>query len=118
VGTTPFLGLPGNPYAAFAAFLALGRPLVQRLAGEIVADPPRVTVRCGFSHARAPGKREYLRVVLRQEGAETVAHLAGAGGSAALSSLALADAVAEVEDARNSLRPGDPLTVIPLHGLF
>ncbi|TWB20777.1 molybdopterin molybdotransferase [Nitrospirillum amazonense] len=118
VGNTPFLGLPGNPFAAFAAFLALGRPLVQRLSGETVADPPRITVRCGFAHGRAPGKREYLRVVLRQEGADTVAYLAGAGGSAALSSLALADAVAEVEEARDSLRPGDPLTVIPLHGLF
>ncbi|MEA1673885.1 gephyrin-like molybdotransferase Glp [Nitrospirillum sp. BR 11163] len=118
VGATPFLGLPGNPFAAFAAFLALGRPLVQRLSGETVADPPRVTVRCGFSHGRAPGKREYLRVLLRQEGAETVAHLAGAGGSAALSSLALADAVAEVEEGRDSLRPGDALTVIALHGLF
>ncbi|MDG3443355.1 gephyrin-like molybdotransferase Glp [Nitrospirillum amazonense] len=118
VGNTPFLGLPGNPFAAFAAFLALGRPLVQRLSGETIADPPRVTVRCGFTHGRAPGKREYLRVVLRQEGADTVAHLAGAGGSAALSSLAVADAVAEVEEVRNSLRPGDPLTVIPLHGLF
>ncbi|MEA1651936.1 gephyrin-like molybdotransferase Glp [Nitrospirillum sp. BR 11164] len=118
VGNTPFLGLPGNPFAAFAAFLALGRPLVQRLSGETVADPPRVTVRCGFAHGRAPGKREYLRVALRQEGGDTVAHLAGAGGSAALSSLAVADAVAEVEEARDSLRTGDPLTVIPLHGLF
>ncbi|MEE3622874.1 gephyrin-like molybdotransferase Glp [Nitrospirillum sp. BR 11752] len=118
IGATPFLGLPGNPFAAFAAFLALGRPLVQRLAGETVTDPRRITVRCGFSHARAPGKREYLRVTLRQEGAETVAHQVGAGGSAALSSLAQADAVAEVEDARDSLRPGDPLTIIPLHGLF
>ncbi|WP_425600579.1 hypothetical protein [Nitrospirillum viridazoti] len=35
-----------------------------------------------------------------------------------MSSLALADAVAEVEEARDSLRPGDPLTVIPLQGLF
>ncbi|WP_044562825.1 gephyrin-like molybdotransferase Glp [Azospirillum sp. B4] len=118
VAGTPFLGLPGNPFAAFAAFLALGRPLVQRLAGEVVADPQRLTARCGFSHARSPGKREYLRVVLRQEDGDTVARLVGAGGSAALSSLAAADAVAEVEDARDILRPGDPLTVIPLHGLF
>ncbi|MBB6251603.1 gephyrin-like molybdotransferase Glp [Nitrospirillum iridis] len=117
-GATPFLGLPGNPFAAFVAFLVLGRPLVQHLAGESVTDPPRITVRCGFSHARAPGKREYLRVVLRPQGRETVAHQVGAGGSAALSSLVQADAVAEVEDARDGLRPGDPLTVIPLHGLF
>ncbi|MDE1145739.1 MAG: molybdopterin molybdotransferase MoeA [Azospirillaceae bacterium] len=118
VGATPFLGLPGNPYAAFVAFLALGRPLVQRLGGETVSDTPAFTARAGFTLNRAPGKREYLRVTLASEGGVTVAHLSGATGSAALSSLAGADAIAVVAEGNAGVRPGDPLTVLPLHGVF
>src|SRR5919206_23627 len=35
-----FIGLPGNPVAAFATFLQLARPLIARLAGEDFQPPP------------------------------------------------------------------------------
>jgi molybdopterin molybdotransferase len=64
IGETPFLGLPGNPVAAFIAYAHVGRPLLARLAGEELSFPAGRPVRAGFPYARPPGRRDFLRVRL------------------------------------------------------
>ncbi len=60
----PFVGLPGNPVAVMVTFLALARPLIQRLSGEAVSDPRRYPVRADFRYRKKVGRREYVRVSL------------------------------------------------------
>ena len=60
-----FVGLPGNPVAAFVTFARVVRPLLLRLAG---AEPEPLTalpVRLAFAYKKKTGRREYVRVALR-----------------------------------------------------
>jgi molybdopterin molybdotransferase len=62
-GTT-FIGLQGNPVAAFVTFVQLARPLIARLAGEDFQPPLAVPVRSAFAYRKKEGRREYVRVRL------------------------------------------------------
>jgi len=61
-----FVGLPGNPAAAFVTFVRVVRPLLMRLSG---ANPPvllALPVRAAFAYRKKEGRREYVRVALRR----------------------------------------------------
>ena len=60
----PFAGLPGNPVAAFVIFHLLARPLILRLAGAEISEPPPLLVRAGFRARKKRGRREFPRVRL------------------------------------------------------
>jgi molybdopterin molybdotransferase len=62
IGGTPFMGLPGNPVAAYITFAMLARPLLQLLGGEALHPPRRKGVTLGFDYTKKPGRREYVRV--------------------------------------------------------
>lgn len=111
VGQAAFAGLPGNPVAMLVSFLVLVRPLIQRLAGQAVQPLPRLTARAGFAHAKKPGRREYLRVVLDADG---VAQGDPRDGAAMLHCLTAADALAELDEASAGVAPGDLLPILPL----
>lgn len=64
VGTTPFIGLPGNPVAVFVTFAFVARAMIARLAGTEQARPVALPVRLGFSYRKKEGRREYVRVSL------------------------------------------------------
>ena len=108
---TPLLGLPGNPVAAFVTFAALGRPLLDRLAGAAHVPPPRFLVRSGFAHRKKAGRREYLRVLIDAGGAARRFPQEGAG---ILTSLTGSDALMELPEDMTALAPGDPAPCIPL----
>ncbi|MBB3900352.1 molybdopterin molybdotransferase MoeA [Roseococcus suduntuyensis] len=114
VAGTPLLGLPGNPVAAVVAFLHLARPLVLRLAGAEAETLPRLSAIAGFHHTKRPGRREYLRVSLRDGIAEKFPR----EGSAWLTSLTQSDALAELPEALELVRPGDALRLLPFQGIF
>lgn len=110
---TPFVGLPGNPAAAYVTALAVLAPLVLHLSGAGEAPPP-LTVRSGFARHKRPGLREYLRVCLRP-GADGLPEAVPAPGGA-VSGLAASDGLVELAEAVTALRPGDALPYRP-HGL-
>ncbi|WP_191084156.1 molybdopterin molybdotransferase MoeA [Roseococcus microcysteis] len=114
VAGTPLLGLPGNPVAAVVAFLHLARPLVLRLAGAQPETLPRLTAIAGFHHTKRPGRREYLRVALRDGTAQKFPR----EGSAWLTSLTQSDALAELPEALEVVGPGDALRLLPFQGIF
>ena len=114
IAGTPVLGLPGNPVAAVVAFLHLARPLVLRLAGARPQPLPRLTAAAAFAHRKKPGRREYLRVSLRNG----EAHRYPRDGAGLIGSLARTDALAELPEESTAVEPGSPVTVIPYAGLF
>lgn len=106
VGGTPFVGLPGNPGAAYVTALAILFPVLQHLGGG-AAQAPLPLVRSGFAMTKRLGRREYLRVCLRPgEDGLSVASLAPNG---ALSGLASSDGFAELHEDCDAIRPGDLL---------
>lgn len=116
VGGTPFVGLPGNPVAAYVTMLFVVRPLLARLGGAVYEPPLALPVRANFSHAKKPGRREYLRVGLRP-GADGLAEAVKLPGAGALTSLTGSDGLALLPDEATAVAPGDIVAVHP-HALL
>jgi molybdopterin molybdotransferase len=114
IGATPLLGLPGNPVAALVTLTALGRPLMDRLAGATYVPPARFGVVSRFAYRKKSGRREYVRVILGPEGA-TPYPKEGAG---IITSLTESDALMELPEEMTALAPGDIAPCIPLGLLY
>lgn len=64
---TPFIGLPGNPVASFVTFTYVVRPTVLALIGTPQRKLVPIPVRAAFSYRKKAGRREYVRVRLRDD---------------------------------------------------
>ena len=106
IGSTPLVGLPGNPGAAYATALAILEPIVLHLSGSLPA-PPLPLVRSGFAIAKKRGRREFVKVRLRVA-ADGVSEAVIAPGGA-LSALAASDGLVELPEAAEAIAPGDLL---------
>lgn len=118
VAGTPFIGLPGNPVAAFVTFAAVARPLIARLAGEVYAPPSGLPVRSGFAHAKRAGRREYVRVRIAHgpDGSATaVKH--PREGAGMITSLTESEGFAVLDDDATEVRPGDPVVFLSFAAL-
>lgn len=115
LGGTPLLGLPGNPVAALVTFWAIGRPLLDRLAGAAPTATLRLPVRARFHHRKKAGLREYLRVLIAPDG---TAYLHPKKGTGMLTSLTGSDALLELNEQLTSIAPGDIAPCIPLQLLY
>ena len=62
VGSTHFIGLPGNPVSSFVTFLLLVRPFLLKLQGASALHPAAVALPAHFDWPRADKRREFLRV--------------------------------------------------------
>lgn len=112
-GRAIFLGLPGNPVAAFVSFAFVMRPLLACLAG---ATPPVLlprTVRASFAHKKKPGRREFLRASLRLAADGMVeAEKHPNGGSGAVVSLAESDGLVVLPEETAAVEPGMPVAFL------
>lgn len=115
LGGTPLLGLPGNPVAALVTFWAIGRPLLDRLAGAAPTATLRLPVRARFHHRKKAGLREYLRVLIAPDG---TAYCHPKKGTGMLTSLTSSDALLELTEHVTSIAPGDIAPCIPLQLLY
>ncbi|MGV6852510.1 MAG: molybdopterin molybdotransferase MoeA [bacterium] len=66
LGTTPFLGLPGNPVAVWVTFMMFAAPFIRRLQGAELHKVYYQKVISDFS-AKSKGRQEMLRVQLVQK---------------------------------------------------
>lgn len=119
IGTTPFLGLPGNPVSAMVTFMLVGRPLVLRLSGAESAPAPRCLVVAGFEFKKKPGRREFLRARLAT-GADgrPVAHKFPSDSSGVLTSMVEADGLVDMPADATMIHDGDMVEFLPFTGLF
>jgi len=108
-GRTPIFGLPGNPVSALVSFHQLVKPAVARLMGAPIVQSPMVPVRLRHALRKKPGRLNWLRGRLYQEGTELVAELATGQGSHMLSGLAAADALVEIPQDVESVTGGEVL---------
>lgn len=110
LGAALFLGLPGNPVAAYVTFVRIARPLMAALAGAAPPTLRPLPVRSGFAYRKKVGRREYVRV--RLDGA-LVAHKHPTEGAGILTSLTETDGLVELPDDLTSVSPGDTIGFIP-----
>ncbi|MCJ2061417.1 molybdopterin molybdotransferase MoeA [Methylobacterium sp. J-088] len=112
VAGTPFIGLPGNPAAAYVTAIAVLKPLVLHLSGT-EDTTLALTVRSGFALQKRAGRREYLRVCLRPGEAGMPEAVLVPGG--ALTGLSASDGLVELAEDLTAIRVGDALPYRP-HG--
>ena len=102
-----FVGLPGNPVAAFVTFARVVRPLLLRLAGAQAEPLTALPVRLAFAYRKKSGRREYVRVALRHaaDGSiEAVRH--PQEGAGVITSLTETDGLAELAEDTTTIKPG------------
>jgi molybdopterin molybdotransferase len=93
LGTTPILGLPGNPVAAVVAFEQFARPAIRKMLGDRCLEVPTVPARLIGRIENRGGRRHFVRVAVERTPEGYVARVAGGQGSGVLSTLAKANAL-------------------------
>jgi molybdopterin molybdotransferase len=102
-----FLGLPGNPVAAFVTFARVVRPLFLRLAGANAEPLTALPVRLAFRYKKKSGRREYVRVALRPGADGTIEAMKHPQeGAGVITSLTETDGLAELAEDVTTLEPG------------
>lgn len=114
IGDTVFIGLPGNPVAAFVCYLLYVSPLIKRLSGGEWHEPHRYQVPANFEiKSKKPDRREFLRGNLIQEDGIMKVQKYGQDGSGLIRSLTLSDGLIELDEQTTSLKLGEPVSFIP-----
>ena len=117
-GTTRVLSLPGNPASATLTFLLFGVPLLRAMQGDRKPRPRALPLRIIGSHARRPGRDEYLRARLEMHDGELCAALPASQSSGAVTSFADAEALVVLGADSGEISNGDRLPVILLTDLW
>lgn len=114
VAGVPFVGLPGNPVAAFVTFAHVARPLIAALGGEPAQAHAALRVQAAFSYRKKAGRREYVRVRLvpGPDGAPQ-AHKHDTEGAGILTSLTETSGLAELAEPVTTVTPGDSVGYLP-----
>ncbi|MEM8689610.1 MAG: gephyrin-like molybdotransferase Glp [Pseudomonadota bacterium] len=110
IGDTVFLGLPGNPVAAFVCFLFYAQPMFAHLQGARWTPPKRFALPAAFSIAKKkPDRREFWRGWVE----DGMAHKFQRDGSGLISGLTAADGLIEVPEEATALAEGGLVSFIP-----
>ncbi|MET9201041.1 gephyrin-like molybdotransferase Glp [Gordonia sp. NPDC003585] len=110
----PIVTLPGNPVSALVSFEVFIRPPL-RAAAEMSPHRPRVHARLGSAVRSTPGKRQFLRGVIRSDdGAAPIIDPIGPPASHHLRYLAAADALIDIPPEVTELAPDDDVEVLRL----
>ena len=119
VAGVPFVGLPGNPVAAFVTFAQIVRPLIAALGGAPVRALVAYPVQAAFSYRKKAGRREYVRVrLLPGPDGTPQAHKHGVEGAGILTSLTETDGLAELAEPVTAVAPGDGVGFLPYEALL
>jgi len=109
----PLFGLPGHPVSAMVVMDVLVQPLIARLLGLAGPEPPwrrTVSARLSRNLASAPGREEFIRVRLRQEG-ETLWADPVLGKSGLISTMVKADGLIRILRHTEGLEQGEAVQV-------
>lgn len=106
----PVFGLPGNPVAAFVCGLLFARPALQRMAGGRWPEPRRYRVPLARALTKKPGRTEYLRSRIGEDGRAECFRSAGSG---LISGLRWSDGLIELDEDTVSVAEGEPVNYLP-----
>jgi molybdopterin molybdotransferase len=114
-----FVGLPGNPVAAFITFVRVVRPLLLRLSGALAEPMLALPVRAGFAYRKKLGRREYVRVTLARAPDGTIeAKKYPQDGAGVITSLTQTDGLVELPEQTTAVEPGATIGFLPYVALI
>lgn len=109
---TIILGLPGNPFAAFASWFTLGRSVMAALFGLQPASLGGREHYVSNELRRRPGRTEFAPARRIRTGRGDTIEFLGRGGSGRLLPLSRADGLARIEASRGSVLAGELVSFI------
>jgi molybdopterin molybdotransferase len=119
IGSTPLIGLPGNPVAALITFVAVARPVIEALSGTTARIPQRFKVISDFAYKKKRDRREYVRVSLDPADRRLPhARRFPKEGAGMLTSLTETDGLVELPEELTQLVPGAEVDFIPYSELI
>ncbi len=110
----PVFALPGNPVSTMVCFEVYVRPALRRIMGQADGDRLRVWATMQEPFSKKPGRQAFLRAVIERTPEGDLARLAGAQGSAILSSMARANALLIVPAETTHLAEGERVEALTL----
>jgi molybdopterin molybdotransferase len=114
VGGAAFLGLPGNPVAAYVTFTQIVRPLLAALSGESWRAPRAFPVICGFPYKKKTGRREFVRVSLATDAdGRLVASKHAQDGAGVITSLTMTDGLLDLPEDVTRVDAGQIVGFVP-----
>ncbi|GAB2180602.1 molybdopterin molybdotransferase MoeA [Denitratisoma sp. agr-D3] len=113
-GEAFFIGLPGNPVAAFVTFLLLVRPFIRRCQGMAADLPTPLRLPAAFDWKKTEPRRNFLRVRRDENGRLA---LFANQGSGVLTSTLWADGLVDLPPGQ-TVAAGDLVTYLPFCGLL
>lgn len=115
IGTTPLLGLPGNPVSAIISFETFARPAILTMLGRKNFARPYVTALLQDRAENNAGRRNFIRVhVTRRADGEYIATTTGEQGSGILTSISRANGLLEMPPETRRYNPGDRVKITML----
>ncbi len=117
VGGKPWIGLPGNPVAAFVTALVVARPFLLRAQGCQAVRPAPLRLPAGFAWPRPNARRQYLRASLQNLGGQWWVVPHARQGSAMLASACQAEGFAVIER-DSTLAEGELVDYLPFSALL
>ncbi|VAV92787.1 Molybdopterin molybdenumtransferase [hydrothermal vent metagenome] len=114
IGNAVFLGLPGNPVAAFNTWLLFAIPVFAYMQGENWTPPQRFLVAAGFAMPnKKTGRREFLRGWIEETTSGPVVRKFERDGSGLISGLTRATGLIELSENLTGVKSGDLVSFIP-----
>lgn len=113
-GQLPVVGLPGHPASAMVIFQLFGRDILARLSGAETRElPTRVLAKMKKNIPSSPGRSDYVRVKVTNEGGEWWAEPIF-GKSGLLKTLVQSDGIVEIPSEKEGVITGESVAVILL----
>ena len=114
VGSSFFIGLPGNPVSSFVTFLIFVRPFLLKAQGVTGVAAHPIAARADFDWPEPDARREFLRAKWNAKGG---LELYPTQDSAVLTSTAWADGLID-NPAGHAIRRGDSVQFLPYAELY
>lgn len=116
LGKAVFVGLPGNPVAAFTAWKIIGNCMAAKLSGQAAAEIRLPIVEAAASSSRRPGRQEYrpARVVGVSPDGRPRIEMLDQSYSAKISQLCKSDGLAVIPANKARVEAGEPLEFVYL----
>lgn len=111
IGTTPLLGLPGNPVAAAVSFEQFARPAIKRMLGRGDLHAPVLTAMLTERIDNRGHRRHYVRATVREGAGRYEVCVAGDQGAGVLTSLVRANGLLVLSEDLEVAEPGMCLPV-------
>ena len=115
LNSAAYLGLPGNPVAAFVGWTVIGSRVAERLAGLSRSPRVKVVAKAAEPLERRPGRCEFrpARLIGYDVGGAQVIAFGSGSFSARIKALADADGLALIPADLDEVRQGDLLEFLP-----